>query len=441
MNSVNRTWNNLLLGNKSHNLSYSAYKLAILTGQLSLLALLINSGYILFDLSYDIYHSWPLLSISALLSLISFVLNKQGYFFPAKLLLGLSTNVTIFVFSAIEPIETGLSFFFIICALGAIATLGLEQKKLAILFVTIPAILFVFSIVVDIGLITRRPFTSDYVRVNMIINFVATFAAATLIIYFLLNLNYHSERALQENQKRLHVKNEELVKVNKELDRFVYSASHDLRSPISSVRGLISLTKITQNPDEIKSYINMMDKQLINLNKFIDDIVLYSRNSRVGIKTDFINLKELVNEIVISLQFYPGAENVSVSVNIPEALTLKSDATRVQIVLANLISNAFKYSKQGKGNAFIKITATILEAGVEISIQDNGSGIDRQYLPKIFDMFFQANEKSEGSGLGLYIVKETLEKIHGQIQVQSEFGKGTEFVVTLPMELNDIVSD
>ena len=110
-------------------------------------------------------------------------------------------------------------------------------------------------------------------------------------------------------------------------------------------------------------------------------------------------------------------------------------------MLANLISNAFKYSKQGKGNAFIKITATILEAGVEISIQDNGSGIDRQYLPKIFDMFFQANEKSEGSGLGLYIVKETLEKIHGQIQVQSEFGKGTEFVVTLPMELNDIVSD
>ena len=291
MNSVNRPSSNLLLGIKSQNLSYSAYKLAILTGQLSLVAFLINAGYILFDLSYDVYHSWPLLSVCALLSLTSFALNKQGYHFRAKLLLGLSANLTIFVFSCIEPVETGLFFFFIICALGAIATLGLEQKKLAILFVAIPVVLFTFSVVVDVGLFTRITYTVDYMRINMIINFIATFAAATLIIYFLLNLNYHSEGALQENQRSLHNKNEELVKVNKELDQFVYSASHDLRSPISSVRGLIGLTKLTQNPDEIMHYINLMDKQLINLSKFIDDIVLYSRNSRVAIKNGFDKLK------------------------------------------------------------------------------------------------------------------------------------------------------
>lgn len=439
MNAVNNALSKLLLGTKSHGLSYSAYKLAILTGQLSLLGFLINTGYILFDLSYEVYHSWPLLSIAGLLSLISFYLNRRGIYFPAKLLLGISTNLNIFVFASIEPVETALSFFFIICALGAIATLGREQKKLAILFVTIPVVLFIFSVVIDVGLFTRRPFTADYVRINMIINFIVTFTAATLIIYFLLNLNYHAENALRDNQKSLHVKNEELVKVNKELDRFVYSASHDLRSPISSVRGLISLTKLTQNPDEVKQYINLMDKQLINLNKFIDDIVLYSRNSRVAVKIETIRIKELVSEVLTSLQFYPGVEVIDISVNIPDALTITSDRTRVQIVFANIISNAIKYSNPAQEKAYIKIYASETNTGLTISVEDNGKGIDSQYLSNIFDMFFQANEKSEGSGLGLYIVKETLEKIHGEIHVESALGQGTTFVVTLPKDISGII--
>jgi signal transduction histidine kinase len=441
MNLFHFTSKDLLLGNRGHHLSYSAFKLAMLTGQLSLLAFVVTTGYILFDLYYEVYHSWPLLSVAALLSLASLVLNKQGYYFPAKLTLGLSTNLTIFYFSSIEPVETGLSFMFIICALGAISTLGFEQKRLAILFVSLSLILFLFSTVIDLDLFTRRQFSTEYVRVNMIINFMATFAAATLIFYFLLSLNYHSERALRENEKRLHDNNEELVKVNKELDRFVYSAAHDLRSPISSVRGLISLVKLSPNPLDAKSYVDMMDKQLIGLNKFIDDIVLYSRNTRVALKTDSIHLKKLVSEILTSLQFYPGSEKVHVDVHIPEDATLKSDPTRIQIVLANLISNAFKYSNHANDNAFIKIKTTKTPTHVEVSIQDNGTGIDDQYLPHIFDMFFQANDKSDGSGLGLYIVKETLEKIQGKIRVQSELGKGTEFIVTLPWEITEALHE
>jgi len=431
------TSKDLLLGNRGQHLSYSAFKLAILTGQLSLLTFLVSTGYILFDLYYEVYDSWPLQSLSALLALASFLLNRRGHYFPAKLTLGLSTNLIIFIFSAIEPVETGLSFLFIICALGAISTLGFEQKRLAILFIALSLVLFILSTVMDLDLFTRRSVTSDYVRVNIIINFIATFAAASLIFYFLLSLNYYTERALRENEKRLHDKNEELVKVNKELDRFVYSAAHDLRSPISSVRGLINLVKLSHNPQEIKSYVDMMDTQLINLNKFIDEIVLYSRNTRVAVKTDFVNLKKLVSEILTSLQFYPGSEKVQVDVRIPEDASLQSDATRIQIVLANLISNAFKYSNHATGNTFIKITATKTQNHMEISIQDNGTGIDDQYLPHIFDMFFQANEKSDGSGLGLYIVKETLEKIQGKIRVYSELGKGTEFIVTLPLEITE----
>jgi signal transduction histidine kinase len=105
-------------------------------------------------------------------------------------------------------------------------------------------------------------------------------------------------------------------------------------------------------------------------------------------------------------------------------------------VLANLLSNALKYSDPAKENPFIKINATKVDLHLAISVQDNGVGIDRQYVSKIFDMFYQGNEKSDGSGLGLYIVKETLEKIQGEISVQSELGKGSEFKVILPIQID-----
>lgn len=437
MSRFNFSFRKLLLGEKGEQLGYSAYKLAMLTGQLSLLTFLMTTGYILFDLYSGFYHSWLILLIAALLSCGSMILNRIGFYFPAKLTLGISTNVTIFFFSSIEPTETGLSFLFIVCALGAMATLGIEQRKLAILFILLPLVLFVFSSAIDLELFTRNTFDADYVRINMIINFLATFVAATLIFYFLLNLNYHSEKALRQNEKNLYEKNEELVKVNKELDRFVYSASHDLRSPISSVRGLISLVKLTTIPPETKTYVDLMDQKLMGLNKFIEDIVLYSRNTRVTVKTETIILKELIDEALMSLQ-YPGTDKVQTQLEIPEGLALVSDPTRLRVVLTNLLSNAFKYANPAIDNSYVKITAQPTAAQIELSIQDNGIGIHEKYLPMIFDMFFQANDKSEGSGLGLYIVKETLEKIQGTIRVESKYGEGTTFSITLPKEIREL---
>lgn len=430
----------LLPHKHSQILSYSALKLAVLTGQLSLLSFVMNVGYILFDLYHNLYHSWLLLTITSVLSLVSFGLNRQGYHFPAKLILGLTANLTIFVFASIEPVETSLAFLFVICAVGAVSTLGFEEKNLALIFVLLPVLLFFFSVVVDPGFFTRRPPTPDYVQVNMIINFIAVFASTVLMFYFLLSLNHHSERALRKNEKRLHDKNQELEKVNQELDRFVYSASHDLRSPISSVRGLINLVQLNPQSPDTKTYMEMMDRQLVGLNKFIEDIVLYSRNTRLAVNTDVIYLKRMVDEILLSLQFYPGSDKIAIEVNIREDETLQSDATRVRIVLANLLSNAYKYSNPSRVNSFIKIVSVKTQTHLEISVRDNGSGIDNQYLSKIFDMFFQADDRSEGSGLGLYIVKETLQKIQGTIRVQSEVGKGTEFIVTLPIQPDEVLA-
>lgn len=176
----------------------------------------------------------------------------------------------------------------------------------------------------------------------------------------------------------------------------------------------------------------MMEGRLIRLDKFIKDISDYSRNSRLPLNIGEVNIKSFINDVLENLQFYPGAEKIKLEINVSDELTIQSDPTRMQILLGNLLSNAFKYRDRAKTDSFIKINAHNNATHVDISIEDNGIGIHPDYVTKIFEMFFQGYEKSDGSGLGLYIVKETLEKIKGTISVETELEKGSTFKVTLP---------
>ncbi|MFM7855600.1 MAG: sensor histidine kinase, partial [Flammeovirgaceae bacterium] len=178
-------------------------------------------------------------------------------------------------------------------------------------------------------------------------------------------------------------------------------------------------------------------ERLLNLNKFISDISDYSRNSRLPVNARTIHLKSLIGDIIETLKFYPGAEKIKTIIDIPEHHELTSDLTRIQILFGNLISNAIKYADLYKQEPFIAIKSTEESEKLTVSITDNGMGIHQDHLPKIFEMFFRGVERSEGSGLGLYIVKETLMKVDGTITVTSDLGKGSTFTVVLPKNFND----
>jgi signal transduction histidine kinase len=109
------------------------------------------------------------------------------------------------------------------------------------------------------------------------------------------------------------------------------------------------------------------------------------------------------------------------------------------MVLFNLISNAFKYHDSSKETKTIVISAVISAKNAQISIADNGVGIDKQYLERIFDLFFRGSEKSSGSGLGLFIAKEALDKLKGTLKVKSELGKGSEFIATIPNHFSEVI--
>jgi PAS domain S-box-containing protein len=228
--------------------------------------------------------------------------------------------------------------------------------------------------------------------------------------------------------------NSGLKKLNAELDRFVYSASHDLRAPLSSVLGLIEIAEMEIKDPQPRHYFSMMKGSINRLNRFIQDIIDYSKNSRLEVEKEPIDFKEVVSEVTDDLKFLEGADKIRIGFDIDDSKVMLSDKGRIKILLSNLIGNSIKYHNLDQEEPRIRISTQINGRYGKINIEDNGIGIPEEHQAKIFDMFYRASYKSGGSGLGLYIVKEIVQKLHGSISVESQPGKGTKFSITLPLE-------
>jgi signal transduction histidine kinase len=228
---------------------------------------------------------------------------------------------------------------------------------------------------------------------------------------------------------------EELVKINKELDSFVYSVSHNLRSPLMSVLGLVGLAKAEdQNRDNyFGEYFNMMEISINKLDETLKEILDYSRNARKDLSIEQIDMKKLIAENLERMQYMPGAQLIRKEVQVREEVPFYSDKYRLAFIVNNLISNAIKYHDPDKPEPFLRISVAIQKDKAVMEFSDNGIGIDKRHQPKVFDMFFRATHKNDGAGLGLYIVKEAVEKLNGTIRIESTLGQGTTFTIEIPV--------
>lgn len=422
-----------ILGKSNFILSYSEYKRVLLTGHLCIIMFFLCLGYFLLDLSNSIYHGLAYQLAGAVLAAWCFVLNRVGYYTLAKILFGLSVNVLVFLFCQVEPEATGLHMYYIPAALGVLATFGYEERGKSFLMLCVPVTLFIINKTTHFAIIKKTYHTSDLDEASLIIHFFGALLVSVLIIYYLISINFRSENSLRENEKQIASKNTELTRLNTELDQFVYSTAHDLMAPLSSVRGLIHLSRVTENEKELRELIEMMDGRVDDLQKFIRDISDYSRNTRLEVQMKKVQVSKLIRTILENLRSHPHTEKVKIELDVPTDLTIYSDSARLQIILSNLIGNAIKYMDAAKGNPMLKISADLRESHIRFIVQDNGLGIPANHIHKIFDMFYQANEKSEGSGLGLYIVKQAVEKLNGTILVASELQLGSTFTVVIPV--------
>lgn len=227
---------------------------------------------------------------------------------------------------------------------------------------------------------------------------------------------------------------QQLIQTGKDLDRFVYSASHELRAPLKSILGLTRLIAqdIQENNfEDMMEYISRIERSVRRLDDTVKDVIEYSRNNRLSIERKPVSFHEIVHQVTENLSSLANFSRIDIVTKISESTSFYSDSRRIQIVLNNIISNSIKYSDLSKSNSFIHIEIQSTAAECLLLIRDNGIGIEKQYLANIYDMFFRATTVNEGDGLGLYIVKETLQKLQGSIEVDSEIGVGTNFTIRL----------
>jgi len=235
-------------------------------------------------------------------------------------------------------------------------------------------------------------------------------------------------RLRRENQFLL----EDLQKANKELEAFMYCLSHDLRSPLASARGLISLARMAESGQEQEDIFKLQEKTLQRMDDFIQDILDYSRNNRSKLDISQVHIKDICQDIFEQLQEFDGAKQIEKIIEYKEECPFYSDKRRLDMILSNLISNAIRYADLQKIPPTVKVKIVVNQTAANISIIDNGIGIPSEHQEKVFEMFYRATDYKTGSGIGLFIVKEAVDKLLGKISLHSQIRKGTTFDIEIP---------
>jgi two-component system, sensor histidine kinase len=260
----------------------------------------------------------------------------------------------------------------------------------------------------------------DTLNIFLGANFLFVFAAVTgRVITDLRNI-----------ETKLLEQNRELQLTNQELDRFVYSVSHDLTAPLKSIRGLVNISKMSHTLEEQNLYLDKIRTSVIKLEQFISEVLDYSRNKRLETTQESIDLKELCTEILGSLtSSLQKDHDIQTQFDYP---IITQDKTRIKMIINNLLANAIRFQKTyPEHRPMIRISSRKVYDGIHIEVEDNGQGIRPEIQSRIFNMFFRGNERSEGSGLGLYIAKEAASKIGATIFFESTHGTGSKFVVVV----------
>ena len=253
------------------------------------------------------------------------------------------------------------------------------------------------------------------------ISFPVFFGVADLILISCIGLSMIIGLLEDERSK--------LKKANQELDNFLYRTSHDLRSPIASVLGLANLAKLEMREPKSLEYIAMIEDRVKKLDMVISDILDLSRSTKAEPKIERIDFNALMEDILSDIRFGKKTEPISFRFNPNPINIFFADYSQMKTVLSNLVYNAVKYHRTQQSDPFVSIE--FKKDQVIISVADNGEGIAEEHQEKIFEMFYRASTNSDGTGLGLYMVKEVLDKVNGIITLKSVPGKGSIFTIRM----------
>jgi signal transduction histidine kinase len=264
-----------------------------------------------------------------------------------------------------------------------------------------------------------------------------------LLVYFSNKLKKQKQELILANAevKRINENLEGLVyqrtksleEAHKELDTFLYRASHDLRSPVCSIIGLCNLASHFSG-GEAKDIMDKVVDTTVAMDRLLKKLTIISE---INQPSDFstINLHETAERISHNFKKIIVENRIEFVINCPADMVIYSYPNLIDAILTNLIENALFYTaikNQSKGE--VRLSAVIKGDHLELSLHDNGIGVDQKIRDKVFNMFFKGHAFAKGNGLGLYIVQKSAQALNGSVSVESEFGSFTKFSVSLPLK-------
>lgn len=411
------------------------YKRVILLSQFTLFGTAVGLLHALEDL-WDGLLFMPLMDgIMAVVILGCYLLNESGRHKTARIALLTFLNLFFFIYASLAHHGLGIYLYYFAWVGLAAVVFETNENVYRFSFIALSIILTILLLATDFDLFGRKTFEASAIQRSFIINLVSSMVVLVFFIVFMINMNEQSERKLLDLADEVKIKHDKLERANRDLDRFFYSTSHDLKVPLLDMKGAIHAALAELKDQEVMSYFMVLKERADKMDQFLQDITDYSRNTQTGIQQETLDLERLVFDVMDNFIFVKGADRISFRRDIQIPGLVEVDRIRVMIVLNNLVSNAIKYHRMDQKESWIRISATWESDCLTLQVADNGLGIDEELQPKIFNMFFRGTNQSKGSGLGLYIVKEAIEKMGGTISVQSQPGAGSVFTIGLPARL------
>ncbi|MBO9703831.1 MAG: sensor histidine kinase [Sporocytophaga sp.] len=246
-------------------------------------------------------------------------------------------------------------------------------------------------------------------------------------------LIYHLKEKEQFRSKVNRDLEQKVLERTQKLDTFVFKASHDIKGPLRSIIGLTKVGAKDVEDPKAKEYFEHILKSTTRLDLLLADLISLTRIQQATLKEEEIDFKVLVEESINSFSHLELFHDVSVYIDINVQDPVKGDKSLYRSVIQNLVENGLKYSDPSKENSFFKVIIKSSGRKLSMVFEDNGLGVDSSLKDKIFEMFFKIDSTSEGSGLGLHIVKMALEKMGGKISLETAEGKGSIFTIEIPL--------
>lgn len=248
--------------------------------------------------------------------------------------------------------------------------------------------------------------------------------------------NRFLDKLVEDKTKQLVDTNEQLVKVNDELDNFIYKTSHDIRGPLASLKGMVNLAIMDVKDDKALGYLTKLDLTAEKLNMILTRLLIVNRINHAELKPETIHFEPIIQEI-LTLEVKKGIPpKIKVDYEVAPDTHLVSDKDLIRLILENLIDNAVKYYNDSERvESFVRIHVGMENGLATARVMDNGVGISKMNRDKIFQMFVRASERSDTGGIGLYLAKLATEKVGGEISLISTDEQYTEFIVQFPAKL------